>query len=88
MIDALPHIRIKDPIWQPWHVELSPLGGAYAKDAPPSHMLVPTETMARSPFIALEEHFNGDKFAEIAGVRFQVIGFDAGSQLFGLRRVA
>jgi hypothetical protein len=84
--DTLPQIRIKDPIWQAWHVEMSPLGNPMARHAPPSHMLIAEETLARSPLVALEEHLNGDKFVEIIGVRFQVIGYDSGSRLFGLRR--
>lgn len=86
MQDTLPHIRIKDPIWQPWHISTGPMGNPVPTSAPPSHMLIAEEILAGSPFVALEEHLNGDKFVEIIGVRFEVIGYDAGSRLFGLRR--
>ena len=86
MQDTLPHIRIEDGQWGPWHVQMSALGVPYAKDAPPSHLLITQELIARSPFVALEEHRNGDKFVEIIGVRFQVIGYNAEHRVFGLRR--
>lgn len=75
------------PCWEPWSTELSPLGQTRPTQPIPSNVLVTEPILSHAPYVALEERVDGSRFAELFGIRFQVIAHCPDQRLFGLRRV-
>lgn len=81
------HIDITDGRWEPWGVERTPLGQIRPWLPVPTFVLMYRSMLEAADYVALEERHNGDKFVEVFGIRFEVIGYNADGDVFGLKRV-